>query len=492
MYRPLFKRGLLLLGALFLVLVGALLVNALMFTSRQLEVEPEAPYPLDEAKLAARLAGAVRFKTVSYQDPARRDPEELRGLHRYLAESFPKAHGALKRELVGGLSLLYTWQGSEPALAPIVLAAHMDVVPVEEGTEASWKQPPFGGVVDGGFIWGRGTMDDKVAVVGILEAVESLLAEGYAPRRTVYLAFGHDEEASGREGAMQIAALLEERGVKPEFVLDEGLIGTKGVFPGLSTPLALIGISEKGYVSVSLTARAEGGHSSMPPPHTAAGRVAAAVAKLEARPMPGRLDGPTGALFDYVGPEMGFLKRLVFANRWLFGPVILSQLAAAPSSNAMIRTTTAATILKGSDKDNVLPQEAHAVVNFRIYPGDSIERVLAFVRDTVDDPEIEVAPEVDSSSEPSPISSAESPAFLRLAGALRAVFPEAIVAPSLVIGATDGRYYTGITPDVYRLLPIWADAADLKRIHGTDERVSLSDYAGAVRFYRRLIKDSDR
>lgn len=469
------------------VLAAVVIARTLMF--REAPVPPAsavADAVVQDSAAAERLARAVRFRTVSYLDSAPAGAALL-AMRAQLEKDFPLAHRALAREVVAGYSLLYTWRGSDSALAPVVLMGHMDVVPVEAAAEKSWHHAPFSGDIAGGFIWGRGTLDDKVSVLAALEAVETLLGEGYAPRRTVYLAFGHDEEVSG-SGADSIVQRLRARGVHPEFVLDEGGAITERIFPGLERPLALVGISEKGYASVALTVESTGGHSSMPPRETAVGVLAAAIARLEQDPFPAHLGGPAAALFDAVGPSLPFGARMAFANRWLFGPLIVRQLAAAPTTDAMLRTTTAPTMFEGSPKDNVLPARARAVVNFRILPGDSVAGVLARVIAVVADPRVKAQLYTEMSSEPSPVSSVDAPGFVAIARAIREVSPRAIIAPSLVVGATDARHYAVITPNAYRFLPVVMTEADISRVHGTDERVSVENYGRAVRFMRRLLR----
>src|SRR5438093_10539506 len=360
------KRALLALALVVVVLAAVTLERTVSFRSRQPQVAPVAVEPLDTAALARRLAGALRFKTISFQDSSQFDAREFEGLHRYLRDSFPKLHAALKLTRVNGYGLLYEWTGSDPGLGPIVLLAHQDVVPVEPGTEGRWTEPPFEGKIAAGYVWGRGALDDKGSLVAILEAIEHLVAGGAQPRRTVYLAFGYDEEVGGRRGAARIAELLASRSVHPEFVLDEGGALTTGLVTGISAPVALVGIAEKGYVTVSLTAQAEGGHSSMPPPQTAVGILATGLTRLEGQQMPRAIRGPTADMFDYLGPEMSFGARLVMANRWLFGGVLAGRFGATPQGNAMLRTTTAPTVLQAGVKENVLPSSARALVNFRI------------------------------------------------------------------------------------------------------------------------------
>jgi carboxypeptidase PM20D1 len=305
----------------------------------------------------------------------------------------------------------------------------------------------------------------------------------------VILAFGADEEAGGVEGAAKIAGLLRERAVRPQFVLDEGGGVIAGVIPGIAAPVALVGIAEKGYLSVELSVRAEGGHSSMPPRHTAAGVLARAITRLEAHPLPGGVRGATAALFDAIGPEMSFGGRVIFANRWLFDPLIVRKLAGSPSTDATLRTTTAVTVLEGSPKDNVLPARARAVVNFRILPGDSVAGVLEHVRRVVDDPRVEIRPDP-GAVEPSPVSPASGEAWGRIVETIRQTYPDAVVAPYLVLGATDSRYFRDLTPNVYRFAAIRIDDADLKRIHGVNERVAVAAYLEGVRFLAQLIRNT--
>lgn len=483
------KRAVLALTAALAVLAAVVLVRAAAWTPRRTSAAAAEALPLDRDAAAARLAGALRIPTVSTEDPAERSSAAFTALHAYLTSTFPRVHAALPREAVGRDALLYTWAGSEPGLRPIVLMGHLDVVPVEPGTEAAWEQPPFAGAVAGGFVWGRGALDDKVTVLGILEAVEALLGSGLRPRRTVLLAFGADEEVGGAEGAARIAAQLRARGVSPEVVLDEGGAVMRGALPGVRGPVALVGIAEKGFATLELAAAAAGGHAMAPPPHTAVGVLARAIARLEDRPMPAELRGATAALFDHVGPEMGFGMRVLFANRWLFAPLIERRLAANPGTNAAVRTTMAATVVEGGTKDNVLPIHARALVNVRILPGDSVAAVRAHVQDAIGDPTVAVTV-AGPAADPSPVSPTDSEAWRAVERSVRAAFPDARVAPYLVTGGTDARHFAALTPNVYRFAPTRMTLEDLQRVHGTNERLSVENYAEAVRFYAQLLRNA--
>lgn len=484
------RRARRLAALLVAALAAVVLVRTARFTSLQPEVAAVAPADVEGDSVARRLAEGVRFETVSSQDPAEQDARPFHAFHRHLEASHPRVHRELARETVGELSLLYTWRGRDPSLPPVLLAAHSDVVPVDPGSAADWTHPPFAGVVADGFVWGRGSMDDKASLACILEAVEGLLASGFAPARTIYLAFGHDEEVGGEHGAARIARLLDERGVHLAFVLDEGgIVVEPGYLPGFERRATLIGVAEKGSVSIALDATADGGHSSTPPRHTAVGLVAAAVAALESHPMPARIDGTTALFFDHLGPELAFPLRAVLANRWLFGPLLEVALAQSPATDAMLRTTTAATLASGGVKENVLPIRARAVVNFRIHPADSIDAVVEHVRRVVDDPRIELTVGLRSQPrEPSPASPVDSEAFAEIARAAREIFPDSVAVPFLVLGGTDARHYVGLTPRLYRFTPFEFGRDGLERAHGTDERISVENLVSGVRFYRRLLE----
>lgn len=481
------KKVLLSFLLLFLLFAGVLFYRTLLFTSKQLTNVPPSTLSIDSGRAATHLAGAVRFPTVSHQDRGLVDIEAFAGLHKYLEESYPLVHEKLNRQVIADHSLLYTWQGRYGHLKPIILMSHLDVVPVVRGSEKAWTHPPFAGEIAGGYVWGRGTLDDKVGVIGILEAVEKLLGQNFQPSRTIYLAFGHDEEIGGLKGAAAIARRLEEQGVKAEFTLDEGMTIIEGVIPGLAAPMALVGVAEKGYVSLELSVDAEGGHSSMPPRHTAIGILSEALVRLENHPMPHKLRGPTLQAYHYIGPEMGLSARLIFANLWLFNPLAIRQISLSPAGDASIRTTTAVTMIEGGVKENVLPTRASAVVNFRILPGDTIKKVIDYTTATISDPNVKVSIHGDFRNEPSPVSDVNSHGFGLIQKSIMQSFPNTLVAPNLVIGGTDTKHYQKLSGDIYRFLPVRMKNEDLKRYHGINERVSVDNLGRIVRFYAQLI-----
>jgi len=487
--KKLLRRFLGFASAGLLILVGVLFINTLGFRSRQLPVEPVELQPAPDGAVE-RLQAAVRLPTISQYD--RIDTLAFRQLDTLLLQSYPMVDSMLQRRQINEFSLLYKWSGTKPGLPPVILMGHLDVVPVEEQQLKDWTVPPFSGSLRDNYLWGRGTLDDKINVLASLEAVEALLREGFQPQRSIYLAFGHDEETGGRRGAQAIVKQLQREQVEPAFVLDEGNVIVEEAMGGLDPPLAILGIAEKGYTTLRLTAKLkDGGHSSMPPPETAISVLSKAIHRLEKNPFPGSLDGPLGTMLSYAGPEMSFPYRMLFANTWLTQGLILNTLTADPASAAMVRTTTAPTVIRGGVKDNVLPTQSEVLVNFRILPGDSVEGVQDYVKRIIDDERILV--EVDAafnSSEPSALSDTEGFGFRVLQRTTQEVFPGVIVSPGLVIAATDSRHYLPLCKNIYRFMSVQLSREEIKGIHGIDERIEIKDYQKAIQWYQRLIRNS--
>lgn len=475
--------------ALLLALAAVLLGRTFGFGIDQPAVEAVADIPLDIDAAAGRLGGALAIPTVSRADRPT-DTAAFDALHRYLEHAFPRVHAQLRRERVNGASLLYTWQGSDPARKQVLLLGHLDVVPVAPDSLAQWRYPPFSGRVAEGFVWGRGALDMKQSVMAILEAVEHLLAEQFTPGPTVYLAFGHDEEIGGEQGAARIAALLEARGVELAFTLDEGSAIVEGIIPGVAAPVALVGLGEKGSVTLELSATAPGGHGSMPAANGAIARLAQALVRLERTPMPAAIRYPVADMFEHLAPHMAFSQRLALANRFLFEGMLHDRLSANAGTNALIRSTTALTMVGVGEQYNVIPTTATAVVSFRILPGDSVAQVERHVRRTVADLGITVVRTAHAADEPSRMSSVESAGYRALVRSIREVAPEAIVSPSLVVTGTDSPHYQRISKDSYRFAPMRFRQADLARLHGIDERIAVDNYAEMIRFYVQLIRHS--
>ncbi|WP_291684296.1 M20 family peptidase [Bradyrhizobium sp.] len=483
------RNTLLLAIAAIVVVAGVLAFNVVTHGSRQLLVASVPRAAVDESGAATRLSEAIRFRTISSFDNPDQDTEALRGLQAHILKSFPAFHAAARRELIAGYSLLYSWEGTDPKALPIALLAHQDVVPVASGTEKDWLKPPYDGVIADGFIWGRGSWDDKGNLYSILEAADAMARQGFRPKRTIYFAFGHDEEVAGTRGAKAIAAALAARGIRLDFAIDEGLLIAEGLIKGLDKPAALIGVAEKGYATLVLTAHATPGHSSMPPRETAIGMMSAALTKLEEHRLPMQMSGAAAEMFDTLAPEMRGFNRVVLSNLWLFKPLLLREFEKTGPTEAMVRTTTALTIFNAGDKDNVLPGNASASVNFRLMPGDSQASVIDHARRTINDDRITIEPFA-GNAEPTPVTDINRAAYQTLNRTIREIFPDVVVAPGLMLAGTDSRHYVGVADNIFRFSPVRANADDLKRFHGTNERLSIDGYADMIRFYRRLIENA--
>ncbi|TNE39149.1 MAG: M20/M25/M40 family metallo-hydrolase [Alphaproteobacteria bacterium] len=478
------------LGAAVALLLIVVLVRTAQFKPEPLASELPAPTTQVDAEVAARhLSEAVQFKTISPQPPQQRDREEFEAFINWLGEAYPLVHQNLVRQRISDQTLLYKWIGTDPAAKPILLTAHYDVVPVVPGTEGDWAHPPFAGDIVEGVIWGRGSLDDKSAVIALLEAATALLEEGFSPSRTIYFSFGHDEEIGGTEGARGVAEYFMSRGIEAAWSLDEGSFVLADFIPGIELPMASINIAEKGYVSIKLAAHAAGGHSSVPPKETAVGILAEAIIKLQENQPPAKLEGAVAQNYDALARHMSFSKRMFFANQWLFGGLLEDSLTSEPFSNAQMRTTTAPTMLSGSIKENVLPIEAIGIVNFRIHPRDSVASVLAHVTNTIDDPRVDVSI-VSHSTEPSEVSSTSSEGYQALAKTVTRVFGETIVAPGMTVAGTDSKNYGLVAKDSYRFNPMTVTPKDLTGFHGTNESLNVDNLHRAAVFYAELIKET--
>ena len=480
-----------------LALLAVLLVRTLM-------VAPPAPAApaasaedaFDQDAIARRLGEAVRFRTISWQEGAapadvEASRQALVSFRDWIAATYPAFSAQASREIVIDYSLLYTWKGSDSTLAPYLLMSHVDVVPVAPGSEPDWTHPPFAGDIAEGYVWGRGTIDTKAGIIGQLEAAEALAREGFRPKRTVMFAFGHDEETGG-QGNTRIAAMLAERGVQLEFVDDEGGVIATGAVPGIEGPVAVVGVAEKGYLTLQLTAHSPGGHSSLPLPiaETAIGRLARAMGNIERSPFEGKIDGVSHEFLQQLMPYMSFGQRLAIANLWLLEPVVVKSMSAAPASAAILRTTIAPTIVQGGVKENVLPPSATLTINFRVHPRDSTQGVLDHIRHAVGDPQVDISV-IGVRREASAVSDMQGPQFALIRRTLESVKPGVIVAPNLLSAATDARHYEALTRNVFRMVPAELSADELKGFHGTNERVPVSSLLLIARYYRELIRGAD-
>lgn len=436
-----------------------------------------------------RFRELLQIPTVSHADETLIDPEPFDRFHAALERLYPRLHAVLEREVIAGHSLLYRWAGSATG-EPLVLMAHIDVVPV---VDDEWDRPAFDAEIVGegedAELHARGAIDDKGSLVAILEAVEQLVIDGFTPVRDVYLAFGHNEETAG-DGAQEIVRVLQGRGIRPGLVLDEGGAVVDGVIPGVTVSTAMVGVAERGVMTLLLTAREGGGHASTPPAVPATARLARAIDRLHRHPFPTRLAPPVRAMFTTVAPHAPQPLRWVFSNLGLLGPALAAAFPRlGPEMNAMVRTTAVATQLSGAPGENVLATTARAAVNIRLLTGDTVDGAAARVRRVIADPAVEI--EVRHGSDPSKVSPWKGEAWLRIAQAVADGLGEQIVTtPYIQLGASDSRWFTAISDHVYRFTPFHLTRAERDALHSHNERIRVAVWLRGIGFYRELLRGS--
>lgn len=436
-----------------------------------------------------RFRDLLRIPTVSYADESLIDGAAFETFHEALARLYPAAHAALQREVVAGYSLLYRWAGAS-ADEPLVLMAHQDVVPV---VETDWDHPPFAAEIVGegtdAAIYARGAIDDKGALVAIMEAVEALATDGFTPARDIWLAFGHNEETAG-DGARAIVENLRGRGVAPALVLDEGGAVVEGIIPGVEVPTAMVGVAERGVMTVMLTVHEAGGHASTPPAMPATARLARAIDRLRRRPFPLRLVAPVRAMLATIAPHAPEPLRTLFRRADLSAPLLTAVFAASgPEMNAQVRTTAVATELAGATGENVLAATARAAVNVRLITGETVESAVAHLRRAIDDDRVELA--VRHASNPSSVSPWRGEPWRRIATAVHDTLGSHVVTtPYLQTGASDSRWFTEISTHVYRFTPFHLTRAERDCLHTHNERIRVEVWLRGIEFYRALISAS--
>jgi carboxypeptidase PM20D1 len=437
----------------------------------------------DRDRAVAKLQALVRIPTVSHRDPALVDTDVFDQFVAELARQFPVLHERLELTRVDTHGLLFRWAGASDE-RPVVLMAHLDVVPVDDG--APWQHPPYGAEIHDGAVWGRGTLDDKGPLVAICEATEALLEEGFTPAQDVWLSFGCNEEVSGTAAGLAVEELTR-RGVRPWFVVDEGGAIAAEAFPGVAAPIGVVGVTEKGVTSLELRVEGRGGHASTPARMGPTARLARAITRLDRSPMPSSVPAPTVELLRRMAPHASLALRPLMANAGRLRPVLTKALVVAgPESAAMTRTTFAVTTLSGSPAVNVIASTARAGVNIRIMVGDTVAEVLAHVRRAVADDQVQI--DVIEQHEPSPVSPFDDEAFRLIESTISEVFPDAVPAPYVMMAATDSRFFTTICDRVYRFAPFRMTKAQRESIHAYDEHLGVGAYVDGVHWYRRLIE----
>ena len=478
------------LALLGLLILMAVIVLVRTYTAPTVVAGDKGPQvdfiEIDKSATAIRLAQSIRFKTVTQQNRNETDWQEFVKFQDWMQESYPAFYGVVQSETVADYALYHTWKGSDPSLDPIVFMAHQDVVPASEEPNSGWEFPPFGGDIVDGFVYGRGTIDCKGTLIGLMEAANRLAESGYQPKRTLIFSFGHDEEVLG-SGARKAAELMKSRGIKPYAVIDEGGAIITGL-NGIQKPIAMIGVAEKGYLTLILTAEARGGHSSTPPTYTAIGALAKAIATIEANPFEIGMDEVTTKMLKVMSQEQDFKTRMAMANLWLFKPMVEKQMKSQDQSRAMLGTTIAPTIIDAGFKENALPREAKAYVNFRLHSRDSVESVTNRVRKLVNDPNITIEIADGIGSEPSPVSQIGTGPYVWIEDVIKTTFPGLLVSPNIVLGGTDSRYMALVTDDIYRFAPYNFDTTDMTRIHGLNERMNIDVFAKGIQTYYLMLE----
>jgi carboxypeptidase PM20D1 len=446
---------------------------------------PVDPGKVPDAALA-RLAQAITYRTISIKHYAETDFVPYDAFIGFLKAAFPLFHSTCECSRINGYALMYLWKGSDRSLNPLMLTAHYDVVPVEAGTESDWKYPPFSGEIAEGRVWGRGTLDIKSQIIAQIEAATVLMQSGYAPKRDIYFVYGQDEEVGGEQGALKVAEYFASQHIMLECVLDEGGIVLQGMLSGVDNPIALIGIAEKGFTNYVISVAGEGGHSSTPPKHTALGELSSLIARIEAHPLPKRLTPEVANFLRGISGDMNFKVRMAISNLWLFKPLLLHILSKDPTTNALVRTTFAATMANAGSAHNVLPRRAEFNLNVRLLHGDTSAQVEDYIRKLAGNLPIHI--ETNQVAEASQVTPASGKVYDTLTGLIGELYPGIVTAPYVMLGGTDSRKYYNVCSNVYRFTPIQITNAENSTMHNTNESITIDNYARMISFYEKFIK----
>ena len=474
----------------YFLLTGVLVLAGILVFNTPKKNEPDRNVVIEKVPAAGdsavqHLSRALQIKTVSKGDTLPIDTAEFVAFRQFLESSYPLIHQTLKRQIFNEFSYLYEWKGKDSSLAPWVLMAHTDVVPVEPAAEKNWTVPSFGGTIKNDTIWGRGAVDNKSNVIAILEAVEKLLQQGYVPERTIYLVMGHDEEVAGKRGARVISNWMRDQKIRPGLVLDEGGQIDTEHFKDISRPVAIIATAEKGYTNIDLSVEIPGGHSSMPAQETAIDVLNKAIVAIRKSPIPGTITPVVEEMIRRTNAPGSFLKRMVTQNLWLTSPLVKMQMEKSKETNALIHTTLVPTIVQAGIKDNVIPTIAKATFNSRILQGQTSDDVLAFVKKAVNDDRVIIKKQTTSLFEPSTITPFTDPAFLQIESIIKRAIPDVVVSPFLMIGASDSRYFRDFSDAVLNFSAL----QNMKGFHGIDERIGIKDLDRMIWFYQQVIQN---
>lgn len=466
--------------ALFLII---LVIRALMFTPEKMGETVASEIETNHEKIVQDMQDFIRCKTVSNRDESKVDRAEFVKFENLIKERFPLVFSNMNFEHVGKTGFLFFLEG-ETHDNPSVCMAHYDVVPVDE---KGWSKPAFEGLIEDDCIWGRGTLDTKGTLLAILEAAEQLFKEGYKPKRDLYFSFSGEEEIDG-DSCPDIVKHLEEKGVVPGFVLDEGGAVVENAFPGVSEECAMIGIGEKGSVNMDAVISGMGGHASTPPKHTSLGLLAKAIEAIEDHPFERHLSKPVREMFDTLGRYSSFGYKLIFANLWCTLPLLdMICKKSGGELNAIMRTTVAVTRAKGSKAYNVIPPEASFGINMRLMAPDTIESATEYLNKVIDNDKISI--NLVNGMNPSIYSDTDCEGWNTLKAVIHNTWPEAIVSPYMMVACSDSRHYCRITDKVYRFSPQKLSKEERLMIHGNDERIPIPTLIKTVEFYIKLLKE---
>lgn len=470
---------------------AAVPVKAALFKPEKVEVPPMEDEKVDLNRFRKNLSDAIKFKTIADKEAANTDWAVFDAFHDFLKERYPLMHEKLELTVIARGSLVFRWKGTRSDLDPIALLSHQDVVPISEGTLDDWKHDPFEGVDDGEFIWGRGALDMKNHLIGVLESVETLLSEGFVPERDVYILLGHNEEvmcATSENGATCICNYLKEKGVHLDAIIDEGgailPVEVKGV---INKHLAGIGVAEKGYADVEVAVTAKGGHSSQAPNHTAIGHLADVIKDIENHQFKAKMSPMMRELFDKIGRNCTYPAKLVTCNLKLLEPALTKAMSFIPPAASMLRTTFGVTMASGSPQANVLPQRASVTVNFRMFPGQTVDDVLEHLHKVIKNKKVEINL-LPGWKNPSAVSPTDTRSFKVIEKICHSMDDKAVVAPYLVMGGTDACHYQAVCENIYRYSPFLVSTSLLLTTHGTNERIPVSVMEDAVKFFKRYIR----
>ncbi|MCZ2394861.1 MAG: M20/M25/M40 family metallo-hydrolase [Chitinophagales bacterium] len=477
------KKIALLILLIFVILIGILFFN---FFKISPNTDHQAPTLTDISSINGykeRIAKAITYPTVSFEDTSLIDYSIFLEFHQFLKNSYPIIFKNLEFETVNEYSIVLKWTGTDSQLRPGILMAHQDVVPVSEDTKDLWRFPPFGGIIHNDTLFGRGSIDNKANLLAQLESVNLLLQQNFKPQRDIYFVFGHDEEIGGKNGALAVAQLLKSRNIQAEFVLDEGGYVSVGLVPGVSKSVALVGTAEKGFLNLELSVNIDGGHSSMPNKENAINMLSAAITDLSNQPFQPSISPSVSSFMQHIAPYSSFINRLALSNLWLFKPLIYNIYSQSAPSDAMIRTTMVPTIINGGEKDNVIPNIASANINYRINLGTTIQDVIDHTSKAINNPLVHIKKKSEG-QEASGISPYNTTSFQNIASSVSSHFENSITAPFLMIAGTDSKHFDIVTKNIYKFSPLTNPSG----FHGVNEYLNLKDYKNTIGFYVDFIK----